>query len=241
MPPPIQAPPVQASYYQQTLPPHASQSQPPFANASLPKPPPTNSHHHHHHQGGHHHHHHHHHHHPQSGPPAPPPNSTAAGSSGMEYSHTGPSSSLGSTGDRYYSNEPRGPSPSSNSHLHHNGQSSSRREHRSSGEMTPGRGPPGPSPHGGSNMGALEHGMPPPPPTTLASGHGRYSSHRDGYGHSAPPSAHHGHYGNNVNRTENGEDVHWERRRRSDSVRSERDREREMPAEDHREDHDERA
>jgi len=154
MPPP---PPLQTAsgqgYY-----PH-SQAQSPFPNAALPKPTPTNSHHHHH---GHHHHHQ-----PQTGPLLAAVNSSAG--TGPEYTHAGPSSSLGPHGDRYYSNEPRGPSPTPSGHLQHNGQGSSRREARSSGEVTPGRGGGGTA-HGG--MGALEHGMPPPPSTSLGSSHG---------------------------------------------------------------------
>lgn len=62
----------------------------------------------------------------------------------------------------------------------------------------------------------------------------RYSSHREGYNHSSL----HGHYGIE------DEESQWDNRRRSNSLRSERDRERErereQPVDDHREDHDER-
>jgi len=250
-PPPSNAivvppPQVQASYYSQSMPP---QPQAHFPNATLPKPPATSSHHHHH----HHHHHHrdgHHHHHRRSHPPG----STSAASgavvgpaamTGVEYTHSAPPG-----GERYYSNEPRGPSPGHGQqqvqqphhHHHNNGQSSnngSRREYRSSEEVTPGRGvappsgvPVSVSPHGGVNMGVLEHGMPPPPPTTtLASSRSMYPNHhREGYGTPGTPS-HHGHY--HGSRIENGGDEgRWESRRRSDSLRSgdrERDRERDMP------------
>jgi len=167
-----------ASYYQ------SAKAQSPFPNAAHPKAHAGSSHHHHH---GHHHHHHHH---SQTGPPP------TSGSGGVEYSHGVAGGSLGLGGERYYSNEPRGPSPGP-SHLQHNGQSSSRREARSSGELTPGRGAIG-----------HEHGMPPPPTTLAPTSSGRMYG---GYGH--------GQYGSVS--VKNGD---WEvRRGRSNSVRSERD------------------